>query len=621
MSLLAGVLHLDGATAVADSSPRDPRADLTGQFVEGPVRCEWSIRWTTPEAVHESFPIQSADRRFALAYTGRLDNRAELIARYAAPSSASDGDLLAAALSRDGAAGLQHCVGDFALAAWDRVNRRLWLARDALGQRPLFYVQANHRLSWSTDFRHLRLGPARDARPNAGFLAEYLSGGVVSRDETVFDQIRRVPPAHVVVFTPDGAPPVFTEYWTASTAVPQRRRDDDLIAEFRDRLETAVRACLRVHGSVASELSGGLDSSTIVALATEFSGVAPATYSMVFPGTPFALDGEVLDESAYVDAMVAAVGASSHRHDPRDSTRDDVLRVLRTHGDLPDWPNGDLVRWPMANRAAADGHRVLLTGLGGDQWLTGSVAQLPALIREGRLVDAWRFMRSAYGRDGLEAQAGPMLRRVAVAAVPRWAKQLFRVVRPAQPWPNWLRRSFAAEIDLPSRLRVQPLRVSSVSNAVLRDSLSRLLSGEELINREHVFRTGDDACVEMRHPFFDRRVVECALALPDDLRFREGQKRYILRRAIGERLPTSIASRRDKGDSTMLLSHALSRALAGVSLKELRVADAGWVDGDLVRAACAPFVTGDVRARVPSGADGAIWSVIAVELWLRAIQR
>lgn len=624
MSLLGGILHLDGATPVVDDNrepnDRDQHADHAGQFVDGPVEFHWSIRWTTPEAVGESLPIHSPDGRFVLAYSGRLDNREELIARYGMRASASDGELLVAALSRDGSTGLRHCVGDFVLASWDRVARRLWLARDALGHRPMYYVRDAHRVTWSTDFRSLRDGPARTARPNPGFLAEYMSGGIVSRDETVFDQIRRVPPARVISFTPDQAPPVVTEYWTASSSLPLRRSDDELIAEFRHRLETAVRACMRANGPLAAELSGGLDSSSIVALATAFGGVAPATYSMVFPGTPFALDGEVLDESAHIDVMVSAVGATSRRHDPRVTMHNDVWRVMRTHGDLADWPNADLVRWPMARGAAADGHRVLVTGLGGDQWLTGSVARLPGLICKGRLLEAGRFLRSAYGPHGLESLPGPLVSRVAAAALPRWAKRLFRAVRPAQPWPDWLCASFISDTDLISRLRALPSRVPAVSDPVLQDSLTRLASGEEVLAREHAFRTGNDAGVEIRHPFFDRRVVEFVLGLPDDLRFRDGQTRYILRQAMGRRLPPSIASRHDKGDATILRSLALSRMLSGVSLKSLCVADAGWVDGDRVRAATAPFQTANPGAHVPAGTDGEIWSVIAVEMWLRAIQ-
>lgn len=623
MSVLGGVFQLDGTTAapvaVDALAARHRHSDFTGQFIEGPIQFHWAQSWTTPEAIGESFPIESPDRRLVLTYCGRIDNRSELIARYAAPPSGGDGLLLLAALSRDGAAGLRHCVGDFVLAAWDRVDRRLWLARDALGHRPLYYVLDGQQLTWSTDFSSLRAGPARGSRPNAGYLAEYLSGAIVSRDETVFDEIRRVPPATALMFTPAQPRAVITEYWTPPADLPARRSDQALIEEFRAHLETAVMACVRTAGTVATELSGGLDSSSVTALVAEATRRAPATYSMVFPGTPLTAEGERLDESMFIDAMAAAVGASSWRHDPRAATRADLERVLTAHRDLPDWPNGDVIRWPMARAAAGDGHRVLLTGIGGDQWLTGSVARLPGLLRRGRFIEAWKFLQDVFAPAGLDPSVSSVARRVGAAATPQWLKRTVRTLSPARPWPLWLQPAFVADTRLSQRLRALPARVPTHADAVLRDSLTRLASAEGLLTRESVFRTTDDAGIEARHPFFDRRVVEFVLTLPDDLRFRHGQTRYILRQAMGTRLPPMIASRLDKGNGDVLITHALSRTLAGFSTASLHVADAGWINGDWLRAACRAFVESDGPRRRFEASDNGLWGALSVELWLRDV--
>ncbi len=622
MSVLAGLLHLDGAPGAAASVPwvdaaRESRQDFAGAHAEGPVAFRWQGFWTTPEAVIERLPVASPDRRLVLSYSGRIDNRDDLIARYGLPAAATDGELLAVALSRDGARGLSYCIGDFVLAAWDRIDRRLWLARDAIGMRPLYYLHDRDCLRWSTDFLALHSG-AMSRRPNPGFLAEFLSGGVTSQDETVFDGIRRVPPAHALSFAPDHAAAVATEYWTPPMTLPPRRPDGDLIDEFRARFTTALAACVRTREPVAAELSGGLDSSSIVTLTAALTGAAPDTYSMVFPGTPFAPDGEPLDETAFIDLVTSAVGAASFRYDPRTSGREDVLRVLRAHGDLPDWPNADLVRWPMARAAAAAGHRVLLTGVGGDQWLTGTVARLPALIRAGHLGEAWRFYREATGPFGLEALRLPMLRRLAAAAAPPLVKRAFRTMRPARPWPTWLRETFVASTGLAARLRVLPSRVPAGLDAVLRDSLTRFFSADEPLSRESMHRSADDAGMEVRHPFFDRRMVEFVLTLPDDLRFRNGVTRYILRQAMRDHLPPAVAARRDKGDSTLLIAHAVRLILAGMPIDDLRVADLGWVDGDRVRAACAEVQSAGPD-RLPQPHDLDLWAVIAAEAWLRAL--
>ena len=622
MSVFAGVLHLDDAPGAVEDIVTFGAApsggwDQDDGHVEGPLAFRWQYRWTTPESVGERQPITCPQGRIVLSYSGRLDNREELITRYRTPPSASDGALLAATIAADGVGGLRHCVGDFVFAAWDRAARRLWLGRDALGHRPLFYARDGARLIWSTDLRVVR-NATRLTTPNAGYLAEFLNCTEVSLHETAFAGIARVPPATVLSIAPGASSLSSTEYWTPPTTLPARRADAELVDEFRERFAIAVRACLRAHGSVASELSGGLDSSSIVAMMRALSGHAPDTYSIVYPGAPRAADGERLDESAFIDAMVAAVGASSFRHDPRTTGPGDVLRVLTLHGDVPDWPNSDLVRWPMVC-AAATGHRVLLTGVGGDQWLTGTVARVPALLRAGRFLEAERFIRHAVGRDRLEAEWWPMWRRLATAAVPASLKRAFRSVRPARPWPAWLRESFVAETNLAGRLRALPGRVPACADPVLRESLTRLASAEGPNTREALFRSSDDAGIEARHPFFDRRLVEFVLTLPDDLRFRDGRTRHILREAMGALLPSVIATRRDKGDSTLLLAHAVRATVTGMPMASLRVADLGWVDGDWLRAECAAIVQSNPATRVPQSRDMHVWTAVAVEVWLRAL--
>ncbi|MBP6715874.1 MAG: hypothetical protein KA205_03365, partial [Acidobacteria bacterium] len=108
--------------------------------------------------------------------------------------------------------------------------------------------------------------------------------------------------------------------------------------------------------------------------------------------------------------------------------------------------------------------------------------------------------------------------------------------------------------------------------------------------------------------------------LPDDLRFRHGQTRYIVRQAIGALLPPRIASRLDKGDGTTLYTHAIADVLAALPDHQYRVVDAGWAYGNGVRAALAPFRVPQSRLRVPLPADGSVWDLLAVECWLRAVE-
>jgi asparagine synthase (glutamine-hydrolysing) len=621
VSVLAGLLHVDGAPgAASDVTPWLPRPssapDDEGVQAEGPIVFAWQRIWHTRETELERQPLVSADRRVVLSYSGRLDNLDELTSRYQLPRTATDGAVLAAVMSRDGAAGLRHCVGDFVLAAWDRGERRLWLARDAMGHRPLFHARDARRVAWSTELSVLRRDLARDAGPNPGYAAEYLSGGIVSQHETHFAGIHRVPPACALSLGQRDSAFHTTEYWRPPATMPRRRSDHALVAEFGERLAVAVRACGRSSTPVAAELSGGLDSSAIVTLVTAQRGTPPPTYSVVYPGAGPTANGDPVDESPFIDEMQAWVGATSTRVDPRTFSTDDWLRVLSAHGDVPAAPNDDALRTSLARAAAQAGQRVLLTGVGGDQWLTGSVARLPGLIWRGRWRAAARFVRDAHA---IEPLAGPMWRRVLAAGAPAIARRAYRALRPARSWPEWMPDRFTREIDLTGRLRALTDRVPAAADPVLRESLVRLASADGPLIRESMFRAADDAGVEARHPFFDRRLVEFVLTLPDDLRFRDGKTRYILRQAMGTQWPTRIATRTDKADVSVLVVCALADVLAGLPTRSLAVADAGWVDGDALRAACTRFQQPDARRLTPSPADGMLWDVIALELWLRAL--
>lgn len=621
MSVLAGLLHVDGAPgAASDVSRWLPRAPSTpddeGVHAEGPIVFTWQRIWHTPEAELERQPIESADRRYVLSYSGRIDNGDELVGRYQLARTATDGAVLAAVLSRDGAAGLRHCVGDFVLAAWDRGERRLWLARDAMGHRPLFHARDARRVAWSTELGVLRRDLARRAAPNPGYAAEYLSGGIVSQHETHFAGIYRVPPACALSLGYQAAEVQITEYWRPPVTMPRRRSDHALVAEFGERLAVAVRACGRAATPIAAELSGGLDSSAIVSLTTAQRGTPPATYSLVYPGAGHTPLGDAVDESLFIDEMQSWVGATSTRIDPRTFSTADWLRVLHTHGDVPAAPNDDALRSAMARAAARAGQRVLLTGVGGDQWLTGSVARLPGLIWRGRWRAAARFVRDAHV---IEPSPRAMWRRVLAAAAPAIARRAYRAVRPARPWPDWMPERFTRDVDLAARLRALTARVPAGADPVLRESLVRLASADGPLIRESMFRAADDAGVEARHPFFDRRLVEFVLTLPDDLRFRNGATRYILRQAMGTQWPARIASRTDKADVSLLTVCALADVLATLPTRSFAVADAGWVDGDALRAACARFQQPGARQQAPSPADAQLWDVVALELWLRAL--
>jgi asparagine synthase (glutamine-hydrolysing) len=400
--------------------------------------------------------------------------------------------------------------------------------------------------------------------------------------------------------------------------MPTRRSDADLIEEFRSQFHHAVRATLGGETRVAAHLSGGLDSTSVVGTATGF-GVTVDSYSLVYPTMPVAIDGEMLDETPFVDAAVRATGVRSVRFDPLGPGgigRDDFLRVLTAHGELPDAPTSDALTFPLFARAAADGHRVLLTGIGGDMWLTGSVSRLPWLIKRGRLVEAIRFVRAARDAQALDASWALIRAHLRVRFTPEWIKRGFRRLRTPRPWPRWLRQEFTDRVDLGARLGRLSAGVPRVDDDVLQHSLLRLSLSESVLSRESLFRGAADAGLDVRHPMLHRPFVEFVMTLPDDLRMRDGGTRYILRRALARELPDVIRTRHSKGDATTIIGVAIAQVLRGGPLRG-GTARRGWIDPAMVAPLIASVAAQSLTRR-PDGADELLWALVAVDEWLES---
>ena len=579
---------------------------------------------SVPDGARTGLDLVSADGRWRLGWSGRLDNAGELRSRFSAPALASDGQLIAEAIAAGGIAAVGQAIGDFALAAWDRVDRRLWLARDAIGFRPLFYRQEpgphGTQIQFATALRPLTDGDAARRAPNPGFVAEMLAGVIASVDETAFSGIFRVLPAEAIGFSIGDREPSRVTLWRPPTMLPARRPDAELIDECRERLFAAVSASISGSPRVSSQLSGGLDSSSMVAVTRALTGTAPDAYSIVYPSFPRDVEGELVDESPFIDIVVNATGARSVRVAPLAPgafTAADLLRVLTRHGDLPYLPAIDALNYPLFARAAADGHTVMLTGVGGDFWLTGSFGRLPWLIRRGQLIAAWQFVRAARPRDTLNASFAQLRAHLVTRFAPEWMRRARRRLPPRRVWPGWIADGFADEVHLGERLRRLSDRVPRVADDVLQDSLRQLSFAEGLLARETLFRAADDAGIAVRHPMLDRRFVEFALTLPDDLRMRGTETRYILRRALDGLLPEAIRTRRSKGDGSAVGALAIARVLGGIAPRFERAAARGWLVPSRLSPHVAPFLHGDPLARAPRAADDdQVMTAVLVERWL-----
>ncbi len=594
--------------AMLDSMSRG--TDDIGITCSGAAVIGHRVRWTTDEARRERQPLQSSDGRVRLVYDGRVDNREELIAHLRVPGETTDGALLVEIIAREGPDALARCVGEFALSWWRDDGAELGLARDSLGMRPLYYAVTPHGLLWASELQALFVPGWIPRRVNEAFVAEFLAMVPHSIDETPFEGVYRLPQAHFLRV--EGTRVAACPYWAPPVVRERQTSDQEAIDEFRSLLTASVNACLRATKPVAFQLSGGLDSTSVLGVSRALGVRQPPTFSMVFPGDPRT------DETAYIEEAVRFMDAKPCMVIPETGDAD-PFRYVRHHEELPYHPVSEPLMGQLVAKAASEGYDVMLTGSGADQWLTLSLSRMAALLQRGRLLEFVRYVRDVRADHAEVWQWRLLFGAGVLPLIPDRVKALLRpwVAGGRRDGAPWIAAEFASRTALDQRLRASLRRAPRASDPVVQESLVRVASGEEAVIRQDAERMGTHAGVELRHPYYDRRLVEWLLALPDDLRFRERQSKYVSRKALSDLLPPAILNRGDKADFTNPMLKVVTAAYRQTDWRNLRVADRGWVDAGVVRDLQREFNATGTSEEARIRAALALWHVAALEAWLR----
>lgn len=598
--------------------------DGEGNWTRGSVGLCHRQFCTTPESLHERQPWTDVSGMVCLTLDGRVDNREELSKALQAQGvtlrCTSDAELVLQAYLCWEEDFAMRIIGDFALAVWDVRIRRLILARDILGMKPLHYFVDGERLLWCSEIRPLFADPAVPREPNERMVGEFLADSITSPSETLYRGIFCLPPAHLLVFDADrpDTGPRLRRYWDIDPAATIRCRDDREYAErLLDVLKEAVRCRLRSLGPVGVELSGGLDSSFVTCLASDLTGGANAnggleSFSLVFPG--FACD-----ESEYIDAVVARCGRPSNRLCPpawnlkrhRDQVESDWL--------LPDYPNGAMSA-ALRELAVAKGCRVLLTGLGGDEWFWGSPHHYADLLRTFRI---GALLRRACADPAVPTlvpwPSNPLLRWAIGPLLPRPLKETVRNLRATPRVPPWIRSNFARRIALAERRpdEIPSRRFASFAQA---DQIHAVWSGSYQWQMDFVERSANRPAIEHRHPFHDRRVVEFSLALPEEQKQRAGQNRFVAREAMRGIVPEANRQRATKAEFSHVVVQALREAGGERFFAALKIGDLGWVCGEEAGRMYREMERHHARQ---TGRHYSLlwplWRIVAAELWFTGV--
>jgi asparagine synthase (glutamine-hydrolysing) len=526
----------------------------------------------------------------AATWDGRIDNRDDLLMRLGLGSSDAehDADIALAIFERWGTAGLRGIVGDWSLAIWDAARRTVHLARDYMGARPLYYCVDSRYVAWSSDLGELVTCTGRTDHLSDRFAARFLSLSVLS-DATPYEGVHAVPPGVCVSILPNGRVAQH-RFWTLEIGEIRypdpRTYEEQLRVLWRD----AVQTRLHTDGSVWAELSGGLDSSSVVCMSDLLirRGLVPArSIRLVSHATLESPEG---DERRFIAEVERQVGVVSDIVGVEDNLdRCDPVRAWITPYGLQG------VGLETVGRVRAGGGRVILSGRLGDAIMgcqpDNSTAVFDDLARGAVLKALWNV------RAWSRATRKPFLEIA-------WKLFAPTVDAPETGVELLAPRLRAMLHDLPRVETPSGLRRS-------KRMLARMVLSYSAGARLDVPHRSPD--IVYAYPFTHRALVEFMLAIPGEQLSSPGNTRSLMRRAFANLVPPRILGRVSKGYYPPAAFRAARQLVASMlPVHDLEVVQREWIDPDRLQSA--------IRALTDGGGEtgGDIHCVLSLERWLEA---
>ncbi|MEP6590605.1 MAG: asparagine synthase (glutamine-hydrolyzing) [Gemmatimonadota bacterium] len=577
--------------------------DDAGQWIEGGLalgHLRLSIIDLSPTG-HQ--PMSNGDGSLRIVYNGELYNYLELGHELEGLGyvfrSRSDTEVVLHAWHAWGAEALQKFRGMWAFALWDARTRQLELVRDRYGIKPLYWSQHGETVGFASEMKALLpLLPQRTADATTlASLAVYQMR--TDLRATTLREVRQVPPGTgVTVREGDVREWKWLDDEAEMAAVP-RSHDP---ATLRRLLDESVALHLRSDVPVGACLSGGIDSSALVALAAPRLPYSLHSYSVVYPGTAF-------DERQYVhDVLARYPSVIHHESQPDGSDALDVLQSVVWHFEEPLWGEASYSWWHVMKLVGSHGTKVVVNGQGADELLAGYPYYYPSYIRQLLVQGRW-------GLAGRELTAEAAHQSLGKGAM---ARALLGPV-----WPGWLRRAarpFGVGHSFEGSALGPMLRdsITGVDGAVVRRgfwNLERHLQSDFEVTRLPMLLQAEDRFsmafgIESRVPFITSPMVSYARTLPSEAKLAGGVTKVILREAMRGAVPDSVLDRPDKkGYPTPARDwfRGPQAEAVGDRLASARVRDLGLLDSTTVRASFDRFRRGAPMKE--------LWRLLTLQEW------
>jgi asparagine synthase (glutamine-hydrolysing) len=577
-----GVYHLDGAPVKRAQLSAMGRATLhRGPDDEGThVDRDCGIgmrRLSIIDLAGGHQPLSTLDAATWLVCNGEIYNfrelRAQLEGRGHVFRTGSDCEVLLHAYREHGDAFVEHLNGMFAFALWDAPRRRLLIGRDRLGVKPLYVMATAQRVAFASEAKALLTLPGCTARPGAAAIDAYLALGYVPAPLSIFEGIEKLPPA-TLLSVEDGRVERRT-WWQVPAQVDPMRGERDWTEAVRERLQASVRMQMVSDVPIGAFLSGGIDSSCVVAYMAQHSAQPVRTYAIGFEGGSAE---QYYNELPYARAVAQRFGTRHHEI----LVKPDVsalLPQLLWHMDEPIADSAFITTYLVAQFARRE-VTVILSGVGGDELFGGyrrylgnhyqeRFQRLPAWLRAA-LSSAARHLPSdrhspllnaaRLARSFLSSASLPLDARYRSYVEVFTAQERAQLLR-APPEPAWDALSAAFET----------IAGDDALNRMLRADARTQLPDDLLLLTDKMSMA---VSLECRVPLLDHELVELAARIPEGIKMHRGRLKHVMKQALADVLPASVLQRRKRGFGTPMgawlrrdLAPMLHRLLSPESLR------------------------------------------------------
>ncbi len=567
-------------------------------------------------------PMRSADGRFTVVFNGEIYNfqdlRSELTGLGRQFRGGSDTEVMLEGFCEWGIeATLRKLIGMFAIALWDCRENRLWLARDRLGIKPLFYARTGDVFMFGSELKALRAHP--DWRPeiDRAALGQYLRFNYVPDPMTIFQSTFKLPPGGLLRLDDGAAEPAITRFWDFRSVVAGPRidrTDEEAVAEAETLLSDAVSRRMVADVPLGALLSGGIDSSLVTALMQAASDKPVRTFTIGFETDGFNEAGAAADVARHLGTDHTEMMLSPE-------TARDLITDLPYFFDEPFADSSALPTW-LVSRMARDHVTVALSGDGGDEsffgynryraapalWnrsqrLPGSIRQAGGALLQTVSTQAWDGLAGLLPQKHRPQLAGDKAHKLARLLNADSADEVYRAL--VSHWPT---AEHMAGGGTPMALPFTPEDVPDFTERMAACDTLTYLPGDILTK---VDRASMATSLEARVPLLDHRVVEFAWSLPLHQKIRNGESKWILRQVLDRHVPKPMIDRPKAGFAVPLASWLRGpvKDWAADLLDPARLTRQGWIDPAPVAAAWRAHLDGKGNHAEP------LWNICMLQAW------